>query len=376
MFWHLVRKWAILPIVLIVAGLSYWALHPHSPKFLTIGYIGDRTVTLWSTLAQVRQPIIDLHYGDRVEVTAQEGAAAQVRTVAGTIGWLLDSRQVMDAKLWRQSAELLTRARTLPVQSRGQTKAASNVRVEPGRDGARIYKFPRGTPVVVLGRAVRDVASGSEENSTKDKVAGTETQKPKREDWLFVMRSDAAAPVLADATRDAPAATKRASGDPVSGGPAPAQPVSSATDSSVTAIAGWVLSRFVEPELPGPVRDYASSANRHVVAFFELNRVPDSSGGEAPQYLAALSRGGEGSPCDFTMLQVYTWGAARKRYETAYVESNLCGLLPIRISTSPKGPEFRFPVSEEGASERVYAMQQTSVRRVRDASSRPPPRKK
>jgi hypothetical protein len=143
----------------------------------------------------------------------------------------------------------------------------------------------------------------------------------------------------------------------------------SAAGGAAPSIAGWVLARFIELDLPGPVRDNASSADMHVVASFELNRVPDGSGGQAAQYLVAGVRGGEGQPCDFTMLRVYTWGAARKRYETAYVENKLCGRLPVLVSSSPAGPEFRFMESGENATERVYAMRQTVVRRLKQGKS-------
>ena len=92
-------------------------------------------------------------------------------------------------------------------------------------------------------------------------------------------------------------------------------------------------------------------------------------GGEAPQYLVAGSRGAEGRPCDFTMLRVYTWGKARKRYETAYVESDLCGRLPILISNGEKGPEFQFPDVDEGGADRKYVMYQTVVRRIKEAAT-------
>ena len=156
----------------------------------------------------------------------------------------------------------------------------------------------------------------------------------------------------------------------MSGGPGVTQSVAAAA--GCDPVAGWVLARFVELDLPDPVKDYASSADLHVVAWFELNRVADGSGGEAPQYLVAGSRGGEGSACDFTMLRVYTWSTARKRYETAYVESDLCGRLPIRISSDAKGPEFKFPDVDEGGADRKYVMSQTSVRRIKDAASKPP----
>ena len=133
-------------------------------------------------------------------------------------------------------------------------------------------------------------------------------------------------------------------------------------------MAGWVLARFIEMNLPGPVRDYASSSAMRVLAWFELNRVADPNG-EKPQYLAAGVHGGDGQPCDFTLIRVYTWGGRRKRYETAYVESNLCGKLPILIGKTPSGdPEFRFRAEvSSGTEERRYQMHQTVVRRVRDA---------
>ena len=65
-------------------------------------------------------------------------------------------------------------------------------------------------------------------------------------------------------------------------------------------IAGWVISRFVELDLPDPVREGINSANVRPVAWFELNRVPNPSG-EKPQYLVAGTRGPDGQPCDFTV---------------------------------------------------------------------------
>jgi hypothetical protein len=277
----------------------------------------------------------------------------------------------MNSELWGQSASLLARAREMPIQARGRTKTVSNVRIEPGRDGKRVYQFLRGTPVVVLERTLADAPQTGDENSSDEKGATTDAQKPRqREDWLLVMRAlDVPSKGTNQSTAgNLPAPVTQASGDPVSGAPRGAAPGSAVAGSPETPIAGWVLARFIEPDLPGPVRDYASSADLHVVAWFELNRVPDGSGGEAPQYLVAGSRGGEGQACDFTMVRVYTWGTARKRYETAYVESGLCGHLPIRVNNTVAGPEFRFAETGETEGHRTYVMRQTSVRRVKDES--------
>jgi hypothetical protein len=366
MFGRILHMRGIIPVILILAALGYWWLHPRPPKIIAIGYVADRDVALWNTLAQVRQPVAELQYGDRVEVIRQEGTAAQVRAASGTLGWLLDTRQLMDSALWEQSAAALARAHAMPVQARGRTKTVSNVRIEPGRNAKRIFQFLRGTPVLVLERTVADAPQSNDESSKDEKVAGAEEQKPKREDWLFVLRAENPAPgssaPASHASSTAPGG--RASAGPVSGGPSPVHSEGAAASSPATPIAGWVLARFIEPELPGPVRDYARSSDLHVVAWFELNRAADGSGGQAPQYLVAGSHGGEGQACDFTMLRVYTWSTARRRYETAFVESGLCGHLPIQVSQSPSGPEFHFANAGKKPAERMYVMRQTVVRRV------------
>jgi hypothetical protein len=371
MFWRTLRSRGFIPVLLIIGGLFYWKLHSGPPKAIGVGYVSDRDVILWNTLAQVREPTGEVRYGDRVEVLRIEGASAQVRTSSGTIGWMRDSRQMMDSDLWGKSAELLEKTRQLPVQARGKTKTVSNVRIEPGRDGKRIFQFGRGTPVLILQRAVADASQGSEENSQEEKTSGADSEKPKPEDWLLVMRAEplpGPAPI-ATAPEGVPAQVKPTTADSVSGGPVAAQTATLGTGGSTGPIAGWVLARFVEFDLPEAVKDYASSADLHVIAWFELNRVPDGSGGEAPQYLVAGSRGGEGQDCDFTMLRVYTWGQKRKRYETAYVESSLCGRLPIRVSSGAKGPEFQFPDADADGTERKYVMVQTEVRRIENLDS-------
>jgi hypothetical protein len=131
--------------------------------------------------------------------------------------------------------------------------------------------------------------------------------------------------------------------------------------------------------VPAPLPDYASAAAMHIVAWMELNRVMDASGASKPQYLLVGSRGGEGQPCDFTMMRVYTWGKKRERYETAYVESDLCGKLPVNLMQPiTRGGDvlFSFGDSSNGAAEqRKYRMESTIVRRIREDGSEPVKRK-
>src|SRR3989475_1634333 len=244
--------------------------------------------------------------------------------------------------LWQRSIKLLDQTRGMPVQARGRTKVSTNLRVQPGRMEPRLYQFGRNVPVEIVGRAAADWVQGTDE-----KDSSNEPQDTKKEDW-FLVRALATRPPGEAAARAAETSNTTQPGD------------------QTAPIAGWVVARFVELDLPDPVREGAASANIRPLAWFELNRVSDPAG-DKPQYLVAAAPGPEGQVCDFTALRVYTWYVKKSRYETAFIENNLCGQLPIRIGKGPKGePEFRFRVMDGKKEERVYHLMQTVVRRVRE----------
>jgi hypothetical protein len=353
-------RW-IAPIVLaVVVLLLYWWLRPKHPS-LGDAYVSEKSVTLWTSTAEVRQQVVTLHYGDRVTILAQQAMLEQVRSAAGATGWM-DSSGLMDPALWQRSTDLLARAQKMEVQARGYAKTVTNVHIEPGRSTDRIYQFARNVPVVILARAVAAAAPAPGESGGSDEAApaAPDESKPKLEDWLLVMRDASAS------TEQMPDETAAVS--PVTPNPDPAADDASAPDPALP-MAGWVLARFIELNPPGPVRDNALSSDLHIVAWFELNRVPggsveSGSSGDIAQYLVAGSRGEEGQACDFTLLRVYTWDDPRQRYETAFLESDLCGKLPIHVFQSGGDPEFKFADASDAGGERTYIMQRTMVRRV------------
>jgi len=234
----------------------------------------------------------------------------------------------------------------MPVQATGRTKVQTNLRVGPGRTQARLYQFGRGVPVEIVGRAVADWVQVSDEKESLG-----EPPDMKKEDWYLVR---------ALATRP-----------PGESGSTAAETTTTQPGDQTLPIAGWVIARFIELDLPDAIRDEASSADIRPIAWFILNRVNDPSG-DKPQYLVAAARGPEGQPCDFTTIRVYTWNVHRERYETAYIENDLCGQLPVQMGKGPKGePEFRFHEMGAPQSERVYRLMQTVVRRIREGPEGP-----
>lgn len=331
------RLLVAVPILCLVVLLAFFFRPKH--EVLGDAYVSERTVTMWSSVAQVREQMAVLSYGDHVDVLARRNDNVKVRTTAGVIGWV-DGRYLMDPDLWRRSEELLKQAQAMGVQARGRTKVPTNLRVEPGRTEPRLYQFTRGTEVDIVGRAVADWVQVADEKEGED-------AENKKEDW-FLVRGIATRPPGDGTVRNSAVMTTTQPGD------------------QSTPIAGWVVARFVSLDLPDQVRDGASAANVRPIAWFELNRVTDDQG-DHPQYLVAGTHGPEGQMCDFTTLRVYTWNPKKTRYETAYIENNLCGALPIHLGKGPKGePEFRFREKESGSEERVYHLIQTVVRRVKE----------
>jgi hypothetical protein len=327
-----------VPLLCLVTFLA-WMFRP---KRETQGeaFVSEKAAPVLSGIAQVRQQVGVLHYGERVEVLSKRNEYMKVRTSSGSVGWV-DSRQLMEPALWQRSLRLLEQVRNMPVQARGRTKVSTNLRVLPGRTEPRLYQFARNVPVEIVGRGV------AEWMQTTDEKDSGEPLETKKEDW-FLVRGIATRPA-GESSRAAETTTTEPG------------------DQSVP-VAGWVVARFIELDLPDAVREGAASANLRPLAWFELNRVPDPSG-DKPQYLLAATRGPEGQPCDFTALRVYTWFAKRSRYETAFIENNLCGQLPIRLGKGPKDePEFHFHVLDRNKEERVYRLMQTVVRRIREPS--------
>ena len=334
------RKLLVAIPLLVIVVIAAWIMRPKH-EYIGEAYVSTKSTALLSSVAQVRQEIGELRYGEHVEMMAKRNEFVKVKTSAGLVGWV-DAHQLMDPPLWQRSIVLLKKAQDLPVQARGRTKVATNLRVEPGRTEARLYQFGRGIPVEIVGRATADWAQVSDEKE------GSTPDDTRKEDW-FLVRGVATRP---------PGETTAKTGAPI--------PSTATVPGDGSApIAGWVVSRFVEFEEPDPIREGSGSANVRPIAWFELNRVTDDSG-EKSQYLLAATRGPEGQACDFTNLRVYTWNRKKTRYETAFIENNLCGALPIRVEKNAKGdPEFRFKLMDRKNEERTYRLVQTMVRRVR-----------
>ncbi len=316
------RKILLGLLLVLVIGTGFY-LHRHKKEPVEIAYAASRRVTLWNTVAAIQEPVATLDYGARLEILQHFQDQVKVRTPSGAVGWTSESN-LLTSDFWEETKQLDRQTSGLPVEARGQTAVLTNLHIGPGRGAVRIRQLGKLVPVELFERRPMDVPAAVTEAIAQN-VPVSKAAEARKEDWWLVRAE--------------------------------------LPDHSTAS--GWVLGRFIQIDLPEALYDYASSADMHPVAWFELDRVPDGQGATKPQYLMVGTHGPEGQPCDFTMLRVYTWSRKHQQYETAFVDSGVCGTLPVEIkSVAADEVNFSFKSLNNGtATQAVYRLDDTIVRR-------------
>jgi len=131
---------------------------------------------------------------------------------------------------------------------------------------------------------------------------------------------------------------------------------------------GWVLGRMIDVDVPLEIAQYAEG--ERIVAFFTLDQVTDGDK-QVPQYLVLLNDNKDGMPFDYNQVRVFTWNVKKHRYETAYRERNLNGVLPVALSQENFDKEGMLPVfilqvkdDSGNSADRKYKLNTPIVRRV------------
>lgn len=274
-------------VLAAVALLS--ACGRHRERVLEIDYVSAPQVTLRDQLAQVYNKVGVAKNGDRVEVLDRERRFAKVRVAGGAEGWV-EQRYLVNEQVYKDFQKLAQDAKDSPVEGTAVTRNDTNLHVSPGRDTDHLYQLALGAKVSILKR-------GTVEKSLPGApVKGGKPGNPPMEDWWLVR-------------------------DP---------------ENHV----GWVLGRLIDLDVPLEVAQYAEG--QRIIACFVLNEVKDADK-QVPQYLMLLSEAKDGMPFDYNQARVFTWNVRRHRYETAYRERGLNGVLPVTVSHEDFGKEGDLP---------------------------------
>jgi SH3-like domain-containing protein len=263
--------------------------------------------------------------GDRVQVLERERRFVRVRTASGTEGWI-EQRSLVPQQVYDGFQKLAQQEQNALVQATGTTRNDTNIHVDPGRETEHLYQLNQGSKVSILKRATAEktVPGAMAKPTATGKSESSKPATPVMEDWWLIRDPDGRV--------------------------------------------GWVLARMVDLDVPLEIAQYAEG--QRLVAFFVLNQVADGDK-KVPQYLVMLTEPKDGLPFDYNQVRVFTWNVRRHRYETAYREHNLDGILPVTVSQENFDKEGTLPVfvlqgkdDDGNVSQRKYKMNTPIVRRV------------
>jgi hypothetical protein len=306
-------------------------------RVLEVNYVSVAEAMLRDRVATVYNHVGTVKNGERVEVLEREKRFSRVRTASGVEGWI-EQRYLVDQQTYDSLQKLTQENLNDPVQSPGVLRNETNLHITPSREAEHLYQLPSGARVSVLKRATAEKQLGAAaeptkiggKTSMKTSVAGGKASTgPVLEDWWLV--------------RDA--------GNRV----------------------GWVLARMVDLDVPLEIAQYAEG--QRIVAFFALDQVQDTSkegsGKNVSQYLCVLTEPHDGLAYDYDQVRVFTWNVKKHRYETAYRERGLNGVLPVTVTSENFDKEGVLPVfilrvkdDSGNVSERKYKLNTPIVRRV------------
>src|SRR5271166_4640681 len=163
-------------LFVIIAVAAYLRFH-HKKGPIDVAYAGNRQVTLWSTTAQVREPVAIVNFGERLDVLDSFEEEVKVRAPGGATGWV-NEHELLSAELWDQARGLEAKAATMPVEARGHTKVLSNLHSDAGRDAPRIRQLSRDVPLDLLARQPAEIPATNRANADR---ANTDEENPPSE---------------------------------------------------------------------------------------------------------------------------------------------------------------------------------------------------
>lgn len=312
-----------LALVLALAGLvSVQACGRGRRRVLEVAYVSAPQAALRDQVAAVYNRVGYVKNGERVEILERQKRFARVHTASGLEGWV-EERFLVDQKTFDGLQKLTRDHQNDPVQEPGVLRNETNLHITPGRESEHLYQLPLGAKVAILQRATAE-KTGMAVPAPLSRAGAKKAGGSIVEDWWLV-RDD-------------------------------------------QGRVGWVLSRMVDADVPLEIAQYAEG--QRFVAFFVLDEVQDGDK-KIPQYVCLLTEPHDGLPYDYDQLRVFTWNVRKHRYETAYREHGLDGVLPVTVTKEDFGKEGMLPVfilrvkdDAGNITERKYKMNTPIVRRV------------
>jgi hypothetical protein len=300
--------------------------HADRAPALAEAYVGAATLRLRADLPLQSATVATLKHGERVEIVQRRRRFMRIRTKSGAEGWT-EENQLLNADEMAALKDLASRAARLPSQGQATTYYALNVHTQPASGSPSFLQLKEGDKFDLLSELVIPRQSVSREPlippAEKKKPVERRPAKPPKIPVLPIPQPPGPPSNWLDLS-------KTAEEDEPPPEPEETKPVPMEHWSLVRTAggqSGWVLTRRVNMAIPDEVAQYAEG--HRIVAYFPLGSVQDGDA-KKPVWLWATSVSSH-EDFDFDSFRVFIWSLKRHRYETAYIERNLTGYLPILL---------------------------------------------
>ena len=319
----------------LVLGLT--ACKNHGGRSHEVAYVSAPQTFLRDRVATVYNKVATVKNGERLDVIERttNRRFVHVRLADGADGWV-EQRSLVGDDVFQAFQKLAKDNAQAPVQAQSTTHTETNLHVAPGRDTDHLYQLPQGGKLAVLKRAfAQKVLPGPAPKPKPPSPLNKEADKDKHKDkdqdadTLDTSVSETTQPVESESTKSGP------------------KPILEdwLLVRDAQGRVGWVLARLVDFDIPLEIAQY--SEGQRMVAFFVLTEVSDRDDQglpkPVPEYLVLFSEPKDGQPFDFNQIRVFTWNARHRRYETAYREHKLDGVLPASVGREDFGKEGTLP---------------------------------
>ena len=298
---------------------------PRAPV-IAEAYVGPATLRIRSELPLQSSTVATVKHGEKVGIVQRRRRFLRVRTPGGAEGWT-EENQLLNAAEMEDLKGLAARAAKLPSQGVATSFGALNVHTQPATGSPSFLQIKEGEKFDVLADMViprtsvtrQPLIPPAEKKKPAPKKAGKASKippppmpvpPPPPANWLELSKTDLEEEAPPEEPEAKPVPTDRWSLVRAAGGQS-----------------GWVLTRRLNMAIPDEVAQYAEG--RRIVAYFPIGYVQDEEA-KKPIWLWATT-GGSHEGYDFDSFRVFIWSLRRHRYETAYIERNLEGHLPVLL---------------------------------------------
>jgi len=372
--WRFSRQILLLAICSLLIALSACGVGRPSKQedvlYVTApqAFLRDRVAPVYTKTGTVRN-------GDRVVVLERGKRWERVRNAAGEEGWLQD-RYLVGENVFASFQQMYREHQKDRTQAQGVLRSDFRLHLSPGRDTDRLFLLKEGDKVDLLQRATVAKATSSappppqlQSGSSDEKQDASDAAKEDEKEYK-ASEKPAAPPTAKPAPQEKLTAKEKAKHDKMVAA-APAAPMEDWwLVRSVQGHSGWILGRMIDVDVPLEIAQYAEG--QRIVAFFPLTSIHDSElNKDVPYYLVLMTEPKDGMPFDYNQIRVFSWNNRKHRYETAYRQRNVFGLLPVSVGKETfenlgEQPTFTIHVQDDGgsAAEQKYRLDGVIVKRV------------